>query len=285
MKNKKFTLEPDGFSIHTLELRQKLSKKEFNSLKEELYDISPYGMMFEEKTGLHLCTRYAKKGIRIRLEHYNKDSIHQYFLRLIVNPRKLIDPTSSYLGIFPPEKGSIYELEMSFNELFRDSPLPSNINNYDLSRLDLCTNFRCEDSAIFQEMVRVLAKLPTPLKYKRIKHKEKDKKKEKLYNKHYIQFSCGTHDLVIYDKTYQMASQHLATDEDNLDHGVLRFEVQCNNTYLLDYGKEHPYGCTIELIWHMTQNSRKQIIKHFKHCFGTITFYHLERKLTSFYLH
>ena len=63
--------------------------------------------------------------------------------------------------------------------------------------------------------MRVLRKLPTPPKYTREKYKHKDKKKANRYNKHYIRFHCGTHELIIYDKTYQMQDNNLVISYEN----------------------------------------------------------------------
>jgi len=58
------------------------------------------------------------------------------------------------------------------------------------------------------------------------------KKKANEYNKHYICFACGTHELIIYDKTYQIAQGGIQTAYEKLLEGVLRFEVHCNRDYI-----------------------------------------------------
>ena len=73
-KNVEIILEPDGFSILTIELSCKVSQTEWEQIKSELYDynekcpgniIHPDGLCH----GCHICTQYAEAGIRIRLEH------------------------------------------------------------------------------------------------------------------------------------------------------------------------------------------------------------------------
>lgn len=87
-KNVEIMLEPDGFSIHTIELSCKVSQTEWKQIKSELYDynekcprniIHPDGLCH----GCHICTQYVESGIRIRLETYkrqkrNKRSLHSY---------------------------------------------------------------------------------------------------------------------------------------------------------------------------------------------------------------
>ena len=75
-KNVEIVLEPDGFSIHTIEFSSKVSQTEWRQIKSALYDyneqyseniIHPDGLYH----GCHICTQYAEAGIRIRLEHSN----------------------------------------------------------------------------------------------------------------------------------------------------------------------------------------------------------------------
>ena len=70
-KNVEIMLEPDGFSIHTIELSCKVSQTEWKQIKSELYDynekcprniIHPDGLCH----GCHICTQYVESGIRIR---------------------------------------------------------------------------------------------------------------------------------------------------------------------------------------------------------------------------
>lgn len=115
----KFTLEPDGFSIHTFQLSQTLTGKEFNQLKSELYPIE--GKMYEEPEGHFFCGYYSASGIRVFLHRYIKESAILYSLNLIVNPRKLMNPNCSFLGIFPPKESGIKKLKEDFTELFQDT--------------------------------------------------------------------------------------------------------------------------------------------------------------------
>lgn len=172
-----------------------------------------------------------KKKATFTLEH--NDNRHEtFYLRMIVNPRKLIDPESSYIGILPPTEKSIRSLKKAFHSLFRHTDFSNDIDSYKLRRADLCTNIRCDNKKIFRETVRVLRKLPTPKKYTRKQKKDCDKKKANQYNKHYLCFSCGTHELIIYDKTYQINQGGIKTAYEKLPEGVLRYEVHCEREYI-----------------------------------------------------
>ena len=77
-----FCLEPDGFSIHTFELFLKLSKSDYDKLKDKLYREYPSTYQTkhdvedqedkkknESKYIVHncKCEKFAKKGDRISL--------------------------------------------------------------------------------------------------------------------------------------------------------------------------------------------------------------------------
>lgn len=99
----KFQLEPDGFSIHTFEVTKKLSGKEYRKLVDETYCRCPPGQIYRDKTWQgagerHRCRWVQRNGLRISLEKDVHGQISTCYLRIAVNPRKLIDPNSSYLG-------------------------------------------------------------------------------------------------------------------------------------------------------------------------------------------
>ena len=66
----------------------------------------------------------------IRLEH--NQLVGTYYLRMVVNPRKLIDPRASYIGILPPEKSSVKKLKKAFSKLFQNTVFENSINAYQL---------------------------------------------------------------------------------------------------------------------------------------------------------
>lgn len=276
----RFMLEADGFSIHTFEISRKLTKSEWNHCKGKLYDqnkISPKICIYQESKGVYRVSQYEQCGLRITLEHApDQENSRGYYVRMVVNPRKVIDPNASYIGIFPPERSSITELQASFHALLKSSAFNDQLDDYYLSRVDLCVNMRCDHKKIFREVVRVLRKLPTPPKYKRVSRKEKDKKKANKYNKHYIKFQCGTHSLVIYDKTYQVTEQGLQVDYEDLPEGVLRFEVQYQRSVLRGLEKKLGTDNPSELLWHLMQKSEKRICKHFEQCFADVEFCQIE---------
>ena len=151
-----FELEPDGFSIHTFELSMRLTKHEYHQIKDTLYRNQKKTKkinFYEEYNGHYYYSRYQERGLRIYLEHNESENgFDTFFVRMIVNPRMLIELGCSYLGILPPEKSSIKKIKIAFEELFEETVFDNDITNYYLSRLDLCTNIRCDNNRLFREL-------------------------------------------------------------------------------------------------------------------------------------
>lgn len=272
-KTAKIYLEPDGFSIHTFELSTELSPSEWNKCKDRLYTEQKHFhdiWIYSDKSykDLHICTRYADAGIRIYLQHTSsRKGSHRYYVRMIVNPRRLIYPQSGYLGILPSDESSTELLEQTFRHLFRKSPFEKDIRKYYLTRVDLCTNIRCDNKKVFRELVRLLRKTATPKKYERKFYQHTNKKKANLYNKHYIRIACGSQELVIYDKTYQMNENDLAVAYENLSSGVLRIEVHYERDKLRCLEKENKTDDPLDLLWLLMQQSKSRICELVKKCY------------------
>lgn len=271
------TLEPDGFSIHTFELSMKLSKSEWKKCKQRLYadqeETGEHWIYLDKQSGHYICTRYADAGIRIRLEQNDtgKDK-STHFIRMIVNPRKLIYPQSGYLGILPPDEDSIELLEKAFRHLFRKTSFENDMRRYYLTRVDLCTNIRCSSKKVFRELVRLLRKTATPKKYERRFYQHKDKKKANKYNKHYIQIACGSQELVIYDKTYQMDENNLAVAYEGLPSGVLRIEVHYSRDKIKSIEKDAGTDDPLDILWLLIQESKPRILKLVEKCYPQLDY-------------
>ncbi len=53
-----FQLEPDGFSIHTLEIVKKLSNKEYKRIRDSIYQKCPKGEMYSDMQTINLKQYY-----------------------------------------------------------------------------------------------------------------------------------------------------------------------------------------------------------------------------------
>lgn len=272
-----YELEPDGFSIHTFELGMRLSGYQMKQIADSLYgkqkqDGSKRAWIYQQGN-IHHCTCYRKSGIRIALQDNRKSSeFGTSYVYMTVNPRLLIAPDSSYRGILPPTKDSIKEVKRAFSKLFKKSPFESDINAYQLRRVDLCTNLHCNHKKIFRETVRALRKLPTPSKYQRKELRLNNKEKERTANKHYLRFHCESQDLVVYDKSYQLVENGLVMAHEELPDSVLRFEVQYQREYLRRAEKSTGYDRTTDLLWYYMKNSETLLCDNFAQNFPDVTF-------------
>lgn len=74
-------------------------KREWNYYKGKLYDqnrISSKVCVYKESKGVHRVSQCEQYGLRITLEHaHDQESSHGYYVCMVVNIRKVIDPDVS----------------------------------------------------------------------------------------------------------------------------------------------------------------------------------------------
>lgn len=264
-----FRIEPNGFSIHTFELSKKVTNNDYKRMRDRLYCQRPKGEIYRDRAWQgegerHRCRWFQQNGLRISLEKDVHGHISTCYLRVAVNPRKLIDQNSSYLGILPPTEESVQDVSKMFFVVLKDSGLPCVLDAYQLSRVDLCVNIRCDSTALFKELLRVTRKLPTPPKYERAEFKSEDRRAANKYNKHHVTLKHKTRELVIYDKTYQIMENGLLLDEEKLPKGVLRFEVHEQRERISKVEKELGTSSVTSLLCHYIGQSERIITR----CFG-----------------
>ena len=264
-----FRIEPDGFSIHTFELSKKVTNNDYKRMRDRLYCQRPKGEIYRDRAWQgegerHRCRWFQRNGLRISLEKDVHGQISTCYLRIAVNPRKLINPNSSYLGILPPTEESVQDVSKMFFAVLKGSGLPCVLDAYQLSRVDLCVNIRCDSTALFKELLRVTRKLPTPPKYERAEFKSEDRRAANKYNKHHVTLKHKTRELVIYDKTYQIMENGLLLDEEKLPKGVLRFEVHEQRERISKVEKELGTSSVTRLLCHYVGQSERIITR----CFG-----------------
>lgn len=191
---------------------------------------------------------------------------------MVINPRVLIYPQSGYLGILPNDETSVELLGKAFRCVLKKSPFEKDLSQYYLSRVDLCTNIRCDNKKVFRELVRLLRKTATPKKYQRMFYQHKNKKKANQYNKHYIRLACGQQELVIYDKTYQLTENDLVVGYEKLPAGVLRVEVHYGRSKLRGIEKKCKTDNLLKLLWKLMQESEKRILKLVGKCYPDLPY-------------
>ena len=133
-KTAKFELEPDGFSIHTFELSCQIKGKQYREIKEYLYSLNATEgeiVTFKECDGIHRCIAFSDYGLNITLVKNDSDHGYQgHYIRIFVSPRRLLDPDADYLGILKPKKKTVDQIAERMEELFKNTPIPSDIDDY-----------------------------------------------------------------------------------------------------------------------------------------------------------
>lgn len=260
-----FTLNRDGYSIHTFELSRQYTQRSWNAIKDRLYreleqrETGEQAWIYavSKKRNRYQCTRYARHGVRIELEHNtNTAGPETFFIRMTINPRKLLEPESSYLGILPPTKDAAEAVAKAFRKLLKHTPFDCELDDYYLTRVDLCANLQCDNGKIFREVIRASQKLPAPPKMQRLYYQNPDRKKEKRYNNHYIEYACNSYDLVLYDKTFQLTEEGLKLSYEKLPEGVLRCELRFRRDWIRSDQKEVGIASTTAYLQYLVTNAR-----------------------------
>ena len=274
-KKLEITLTSDGFSIHTFELWRNIKRKEMRSIIARLYstanDGAPQIYPARKRKGILFCNQFSEHGIRMIL-HAGEgmdNGVH-----LIINPRKLLDPASGYLGIMPRDRESFQLLGENFTDIMRKLCLPEFFDDWNLTTLDFCVNLACSTNKLPREFIRTAQKTLPPNKYvvQRFNSNKLPQKKINQINKHYYKLQNDSIAITIYDKTYQMRAESLLVAYEKLPQGVLRAEVRYRSRYIKRAAKKYDLKGTSDIIFGLATHSREIMLKHFAACFPRATF-------------
>lgn len=262
MKNV-LTLSSEGYSYHTLELSWNPTNAEFGEIYQYLHDISGHRAFYPLKQygdNCAFCGILTAHGIRIYLTETNNKNV----VKLIVNPRRLIDTNASYLGIMPPDSDAMELFEQTFTDCMRKVRLPEFLEDWTLTRLDLCVNILWNKKKGPHELIRLLRKWPAPAGYLKDDFDGTDggKRRRGVKNTHIVKYSNDSLALVVYDKVYQVRKENLALPGEFIPKGILRVELQCKKPWLKTYRKEKHITDTRELIASLAWDSRELICRH-----------------------
>lgn len=265
--NKKFKIQltPDGYSIHTFALRCVCSRTEWENAKKQQYDNAKSrrkNEMFSISDQVWCCTRFKKQGVRIYFVRHHKGVNTWYSVKLVMNPRKLIDAESSYLGIMPTDESSFEILSERFSDIMRSAGLPEFLDDWLPVRVDLCANIAFNKEKVAQELVRTARKWPTPPKAQQIQS-----------TKHFIEIAFKNYSLVLYNKVWQMKEEGLIIADEKLPNSVLRVEVQYGRKYINKQALAYDMGeSTTDILRGMIIYSRELLLKHVCSCVPEASF-------------
>ena len=180
----------DGYSFHTLELKAHPDGEIFNRALKLLYKAAkkskdprqttyPLTKYNSKNIKSHCSTMLSSCGILLYLtEKISKKGWHSYTIKAVVNPRKVLDPECSYLGIAPTDEESLSQFQDKFTTLMRRYHLPEFLDEWTLTRLDLCVNLQLNKKKSAREFCRLLQKDLLPPKLERVFFYDPDADKE-----------------------------------------------------------------------------------------------------------
>ena len=284
MKKQETLLTQDGFSTHTCELTRRITEAEFRSCAARLYDLArgkhtgdTYPLSKSQKRGssdanekpeTHFCKVFQKRGVRIYVHKVFIKGFMYAGITLILNPRRLIDSESSYLGTFVADEKSLMELSDQFTTIMREAGLPESLDDWQLSRCDLCVNVQTGRNRVARELNAALHKGRMPKKYKRALYTDqKSSAKElKKKNRHYLRYKTDSVTIVVYDKKFQMPEEGLHVDYDHCSNGILRAELQVERSFIRSFAKKHGIDKddTAELLKALSGHSEELLLRYIR---------------------
>lgn len=281
----------DGYSFHTLELKAhpdsgsfhdalKLLYKAAKKSKDSRWTTYPLKEYESETLKPHCSTMLSHHGILLYLTERIKKGWHNYTVKTVVNPRKVLHPGCSYLGIAPTDEESLDQFQDEFTTLMRQYDLPEFLDDWTLTRLDLCVNLQLNKKKSAREFCRLLQKdlLPSKLEWVFFYDPDVNKetqKKQKDADRHSICLENDSYSIVVYDKLYQAEAEGLIEKETwfKLPDSILRLELRCFRTYLKKLAEKEGLDSTSEQLYWMAQNSRELILKKVHQIFSGGTHY------------
>ena len=270
MRNRNYVrITSEGFSFHTIQLTYICDEFEFDAIKKRLKQVGKKDQFYplqEYETDCFCCTAYSEHGIRFYLTR-GTDSWTN-IVKIVLNPRRLVEPQCDYLGIMLSDEKSLDEMEHRFTDIMRkiNSPkspeLPECMDEWKLSRIDLCVNLEFDRKKLPQQLIRLLSCGNAAAGYERSCYSypsEKDGSFMKL-EKHSIKFSNKRIALTAYDKVYQCKYENLAMPDEM--QGILRLELQCTREWIRDENKKHHCKSTREAIDYLSRHSQEYLRKY-----------------------
>lgn len=268
----------DAFSVHTIELCCHPTMKALHRTIDRLFALSRKiahkGMFLlpskHASSKTYSCLLFADQGVRLYLSILNSNDVPRAYVKMFVNPRKLLDSSSSYLGIMPLDEQSFVRFSENFTDLMRTIGLPEFLADWQLNRCDLCVNLQFGKNKVARELMAALRKNTPGGKFKQKHYMDSSLSPQKLKEKrkHYLCYATDSVRLVVYDKMYQLTENKLILAQEKLPNGVLRVELQCQKKFLNSQAKKLDCDTNAHtLLRCMQQNSADYILKYVKKCF------------------
>lgn len=249
-------------SIHTFTIgKEPLKKKEFKHIISRLYKLSKTldTPVQTKKLTNHFHFNIIH-GIRIQLS----DRVVPR-LELKINPAVLLG--GSYAELHDFTEATLSQVEDMVNLVLEAIGTDFSFDDMSLSRIDCALDTELPENLLATELIGCIHRTKLGRGYERIQfnHKHKDYHEK---NRHSFRAKCRDIALTVYDKSFQLAEEHLMPAED-IPANRLRFEAAFGNASFQRVLNEHLKGTYIDLelgekIMHFSNLSIQLLRKYFK---------------------
>lgn len=219
-------LYEDKIGVHTFELNLRLSSfDEYRERAAQLYSkesdiLSETGKGVWQQENGTICD-YRTCGIRLHLE--KGDFV---WLKLVVSPRNLIGDRNP-LGITKITSKMADQMTEKIQDFLNARQFPYQAGQFQLSRIDLCTNILFEDESMPTTIIRLLNRTPPKGEYRRVSFSPAESEYgidayEK--NMHSYMAALQQECIKVYDKIYEVQKNGRLPNL-QMEGGLLRIEV------------------------------------------------------------
>ncbi len=215
----------DGFGIHTLELTiPYMTKYEMWKIRERLENDLLNTFYDNSHKTVIIYPKYP--GIRIYLNHPVK---HKYYIRMIINPNKILNPQSDYLSIMN-ENSDVNAFGTKINDVIADLFGENyNIDSFSLSRIDCCVNIMLSKDFSAERYVKLIGRSIKCSPDMIITYSKKDRNFQ-MKNKHSFNLQTNFGEFTAYDKYFQL--EDIKADYNAVSDALLRLELKFNRRHI-----------------------------------------------------
>lgn len=277
-----FYVFEDNFSFHTMEYSLCIDKNIFNKVYKYMTKI--YGIRAQSeknKKNKYLYYEWANLkhyGVRVILSKprgYIQNGFFKYKIKLIINPRSLLNNKNEYFGIFKTNPENILKLKDLLDELTYDIGLIQEndteylknvygtIDIFKLTRIDFCVNVILNSENVAKDYLEILSRgdiydfnLGENV-YNAMKERHRKYKNELLYE--YKSFN-----LKIYNKFEQMKNIGKSALIPMEYKGYLRFEMCAEKEKIKYLIKKYDYdeNNMVTFLLNTSREAKKQFKRY-----------------------
>lgn len=175
--------------IHTFELKSDFQTAKGESQLQQVWNVLKAGKL-QGKRLIRLTN-----GLWAEMIYPIREEWSQPFLKIVVNPRVLVDGQEGYLGI--TDLDTLERCIRTFEDFWKGKGIEMPINMCSISRVDLCMNLQMDQSFWVEGYIDLLKRTPHDRKYKLCKFFDSD------VDRHYVGFTNNSRRLCVYDKAYE----------------------------------------------------------------------------------